>query len=55
MMKKKSEVLVWLSVLAVVISAIDSIFKTDILNLAGTQWMLIGIVLAVYALYMKNK
>lgn len=53
--KNKSDVLVALSLVAVVLAAVDFVVKTDVLNLAGTQWILIGIVLAIYALYFKSK
>ncbi len=54
-MKVKSDALIWLSVATAVISAIDSMFKADILNLAGTQWMLVAIVLGVWGIYVKSK
>lgn len=43
-----------LSLIAVILSAIVSLTKTDILGLAGTQWILIGIVLAIYAVYLNS-
>lgn len=54
-MKNKSDVLVALSVVAVILAGVDFVAKTDILTLAGTQWILIGIVLGIYALYFKSK
>ena len=53
-MKNKSDILVILSVLAVILSALVSVGKME-LYLAGTQWMLVAIVLGVYALYFKAK
>jgi len=41
-----------LSIIAVVLAAIDTLAKMDILGLAGTQWILIGIILAIYAVYL---
>jgi len=52
-MKIKSEVLIFFSAIAVMLSAIVSFAKVD-LYLAGTQWMLVAIVLGIYALYMKK-
>lgn len=54
-MKNKSDILVALSVAAVILAGVDFVAKTDILTLAGTQWILIGIVLGIYALYFKSK
>lgn len=42
-----------LSVVAVVLSAAVSLFGMS-LWLAGTQWMLIAIVLGIWALFLKN-
>lgn len=57
MMKNKatiSKVAIWLSLIAVVLAAVDTFGKTDVLGLAGTQWILIGIVLAIYAMYLGS-
>ena len=43
----------WLSVVAVVLAAVVSLFGIN-LWLAGTQWILIAIVLAVWALFFKK-
>lgn len=52
-MKIKAKNLMLLSIAAAIISVIQS--ATDIeLYLAGTQWMLIAIVLGVYAIYAKR-
>jgi len=50
-----SDILIWLSALAVIVSGYDSIAKTDVFNLAGTQWMLIAIILGLYGIYAKMK
>ena len=42
-----------LSVLAVVLAAVVSLFAVE-LWLAGTQWILIAIVLSVWALFLKK-
>lgn len=42
-----------LSVVAVVLAAVVSLFQMD-LWLAGTQWILIAIVLSVWALFLKK-
>jgi len=57
MMKKYKyeDILMGLSVLAVLVSGYDSLYKTDVLGLAGTQWMLIALVLAVYGIYVKMR
>ena len=44
-----------LSVISLLVSAVIFFLKMDqILNLAGTQWILVSIILGVYALYLKN-
>lgn len=48
-----SKIALGLSVAAVVMSAVVSLFQLE-LWMAGTQWMLIGIVLAVWALFLKE-
>ena len=53
MMKKHSDILMGLSVLAVLISAYDSLYQADVFGLAGTQWMLIAVILALYGIYAK--
>lgn len=53
MMKSKSDILIALSVVAAVVSGVVSVFQTDVLSLAGTQWILIAIVLGIYGLYVK--
>lgn len=51
--KTLSTIAIILSVIAIILSAIVSLTKADILGLAGTQWILIGIVLAIYGLYLN--
>lgn len=46
--KSPGHLLIMLSVVMVVISAVVSLFKVE-MYLAGTQWMLVAIVLAIYA------
>lgn len=53
MMKKHSDILMWLSVAAVVVSGYDSFFQTDVFGLAGTQWMLVAIIFGLYGIYLK--
>lgn len=53
-MKNKAEICIGLSVVAVILAAVDFIVKTDVLNLAGTQWILIGVMFGIYALYFKS-
>ena len=52
---KMGDWLIWLSILALIISGFDFLTKSDIFNLAGTQWILIAIALGIYGLYFKNK
>jgi len=51
--KKNSKWLFWLSVVAAVLSAVVSVGGVN-LWLAGTQWMMIAIVLGVWAIYLKE-
>lgn len=51
--KQTSKISFVLSVVALVLAAAVSMFQYD-LWLAGTQWILISIVLAVYANYFNN-
>lgn len=52
---KCNDILIGLSVVAVLISGYDSLYRTDVFGLAGTQWMLIALVLAVYGVYAKMR
>jgi succinate-acetate transporter protein len=47
-MKSKGHILMALSVIALILAAVDFIAKMDIAGLAGTQWILISILFAVY-------
>ncbi|MFA6183832.1 MAG: hypothetical protein WC682_01885 [Parcubacteria group bacterium] len=48
-------VLILFSMIALIFSAIVSLFKVE-LYLAGTQWMLVAIILAIYAnIFFANK
>jgi hypothetical protein len=55
MTKKASDILIILSVLTTAISGYVSLARVDVMNLAGTQWMLIAIVLGIYGLYAKMR
>ena len=48
-----SKVMMALSVVALILAAAVSLFQVD-LWLAGTQWILVSILLAVYALISKD-
>ena len=49
-----SKIAMALSVAAVILAAVVNLAKVDVLGLAGTQWILIGIVLAIYAMYLGS-
>ena len=51
MPKKADKILIVLSVIAAIISAIVSVTQKDVFGLAGTQWILVAIILGVYGLY----
>jgi len=53
-MKSKANTLMGLSVLAVVLAAVDFVFSMNVLSLAGTQWILISILFGIYALFAKE-
>lgn len=55
MKSKIDNYLIVLSIVAVVLSAYVSFSKSDVLSLAGTQWMLIAIVLGIYGMYAKMR
>lgn len=55
MMKNKeslAKAAIVLSLVAVILAAVDTLAGVVILGLAGTQWILVGIVLAIYAIYL---
>ncbi|MDQ1283897.1 MAG: hypothetical protein QG620_245 [Patescibacteria group bacterium] len=53
--KKIADGLIAVSVATALISGYVSVFGSDVFNLAGTQWMMIAIVLGIYGLYAKLK
>ncbi|HBO17181.1 MAG: hypothetical protein UR69_C0002G0166 [Candidatus Moranbacteria bacterium GW2011_GWE2_35_2-] len=54
-MKSLKETAFWLSVVAAVLGGVVSISGMDqILGLAGTQWAMVAILLAVYAVYFEH-
>lgn len=54
--KSPSSVLISLSVVALIITGYLTITKADdnLFGVAGTQWILVAIVLAVYAVYAQS-
>jgi hypothetical protein len=48
-----SKVAFWLSVVTLVMAAVVSVFQLK-LWLAGTQWILISVVLGIYAIYLDS-
>jgi hypothetical protein len=48
------KIMMALSVVALILAAVATLFKYNAINLAGTQWILISIVLAVYATYLDG-
>jgi hypothetical protein len=56
-MKKLADVLAVLSIVAVLAAAYVNIadLKGGLFKLAGTQWILIGIVLGIYAMYLRMR
>jgi hypothetical protein len=54
-MNKLPDILMVLSILAVISAGYDFLTKNDFLSLAGTQWLLIAIALAIYGLYAKMR
>jgi hypothetical protein len=52
---KTSDWLIGLSVLAAIVAGYVSLVQTDVLKLAGTQWMMIAIVLGIYGIYAKAR
>lgn len=53
--KKTSDIIIIVSVITAIISGYVSMTQVNIFSLAGTQWMLIAIILGIYGLYMKLK
>lgn len=54
MKKNLGNILIVLSVAAVVISGYVNVTQNEVLKLAGTQWILIAIVLGIYGIYAKK-
>ncbi len=57
MMKNKagmSKAAIILSIIAVILTAVVSLGKVNILGIAGTQWMEIAILFGVYAVYLNS-
>lgn len=54
-MNKTPDILAVLSVLCVLIAGYVNLSGADVFKLAGTQWILIGIVLGIYAMYLKMR
>lgn len=54
---KVADILIVLSIVAVLAAAYVNIadLKGGLLKLAGTQWILIAIVLGIYAMYMRSR
>lgn len=54
---KVADILIVLSVLATLIAAYVFLanVKSGVMNLAGTQWVLVAIVLGIYGLYAKDR
>lgn len=53
--KSISNVLIALAVLTAVVAGIVSIFQLNNWYLAGTQWMLISVILGIFAIYAELK
>ena len=53
--KKVGDGLILLSVVAAIIAGYVSLSQVDVFKLAGTQWMLIAIILGIYGLYTKAR
>jgi hypothetical protein len=54
MKAKVAEIMMLLSVATVLISAVVSVWQMNFW-LAGTQWVLIGIVLGIYGIFLKMR
>jgi len=48
-MKKLSPILMILSAIALIFTLIAFFFKYEVLNVAGTQWILVAILLSIYS------
>lgn len=56
-MKKKNtgDILMGISAVAALVSGYDFLTQTSLLGLAGTQWILIAVIFALYGIYAKMK
>lgn len=52
--KSPAAILFGLSLAALVITAYVTVTQNTVFNIAGTQWVLVAIVLAVYAVYAQS-
>jgi uncharacterized membrane protein YuzA (DUF378 family) len=53
-MKGLPKISIILSLITAIIAGIVSVFQMDILGLAGTQWMILSILFAVWSLAVEN-
>jgi uncharacterized membrane protein YuzA (DUF378 family) len=53
--KKCKNIFMGLSIIAAVAAGYVSVFQKELFNLAGTQWMLIAIILGIFGLYAQDK
>lgn len=53
--KKIADLLIALSIIAALIAGYVFFSKNDILQIAGTQWILVAIALGIYGLYAKTR
>lgn len=54
-MKSISNILIALAVLTAVLAGVVSVFQINNWYLAGTQWMLISVILGIFAIYAEMK
>lgn len=55
MKKNTGDILMGLSAVSALISGYDFLAQTSFLGLAGTQWILIAVIFALYGIYAKMK
>ncbi len=53
--EKMSDYLMWVSLVAVFVAGFVFLTQNNIFNLAGTQWILIAIILGIYSIGAKIK
>ena len=51
--KHGDNILIVMSALAAIMSGLDFLFHIDVLNIAGSQWMLMAIILGIYGVFAK--